>query len=75
MWQQLGLVGLFCTIWGVALWLANRLGSKKAQLDALREEVRREMREQERANAINTRVDNMSIDDVRDRLNEISKDK
>ena len=74
MWQQLGLVGLFCAIWGVALWLANKLGSKKAQLDALREEIKREMREQERANAINTRVDNMSIDDVRSSLSNIKND-
>ena len=74
MWQQLGLIGLFGLLWGVALYLAGRLGSKKAQLDALREELKRSAKEQERANAIYNRVDSLSDFNVRKRLQHISRD-
>lgn len=74
MWQQLGLIGLFGLLWAGALLLASRWGSKKAQLEALREEIKREAKEQERKNEIDTRVGNMSNDDVRKRLRNIKND-
>lgn len=69
--QNITLIGLFGMLWAVALWLANRWGNKKAQLEALREEIKRQAKEQERANAINNRVDNMPIDDIRERLSNL----
>lgn len=73
MWQQLSLIGLFGLLWGAALWLANRCGSKQARLEALREEIRRQAREQERAHAIYNRVDTMRLNDVRKRLQNTSR--
>ena len=69
--QNITLIGLFGMLWAVALWLANKCGSKKAQVEALKEEIKRQAKEQERANAINNRVDDMSTDAIRDRLSNI----
>ena len=68
MWQQLGLIGLFGLLWVGGLWLASRWGSKKAQIDALKEEIKREAREQERKNEIDRNIGNMSNATVRERL-------
>ena len=56
------------------LGLASKWGSKSAKLDALKEEIKQKAREQERANAINKRVDDMPITDVRKRLQDIKHD-
>lgn len=68
MWEKISLTGLFCLLWMAGLWLASKWGSKSAKLDALKEEIKQKAREQERANAINKRVDDIPIDSVRKRL-------
>ena len=74
MWEKIGLTGLFCLLWMAGLWLASKWGSKSAKLDALKEEIKQKVREQERANAINKRVDDMPIDSVRERLQNTHRD-
>lgn len=74
MWQSVVLTGLFCSLLLAALYLASKCGSKSAKLDALKEEIKQKAREQERANAINKRADDMPIDDVRKRLQDTKHD-
>lgn len=74
MWEKISLIGLFFLLWMAGLWLASKWGSKSAKLDALKEEIKQKAREQERANATNKRVDDMPIDDVRKRLQDIKHD-
>ena len=71
MWEKIGLTGLFCLLWISGLWLASKCGSKSAKIDALKEEIKKQLKEQEKANAINKRVDDMPFDDVRKRLQDI----
>lgn len=73
MWQQMGLIGLFGLLWVAGLWLASRWGSKKAQIDALKEEIKRHYKEQATKNEIDARVDNMSDDDARKRLQQTKR--
>ena len=55
-----------------ALFFARREGQKAEQVANLRREIERNAKEQERANAINNAVSNMSDSDVNDRLQNIS---
>lgn len=55
-----------------ALFFARREGMSAAKVDALRREIERNAKEQERNNAINNSVANMSDDDVRKRLQDVS---
>lgn len=73
MWQQIGVIGLFFSLWTVALWLAYRWGSKKAQMECLREEIKKHYREQGVKNEIDSSVNNMSYSDVRKRLQNIKR--
>ena len=70
MWEKIGLTWLFCLLWMAGLWLASKCGSKSAKIDALKEEIKK----QEKANAINKRVDDIPVDDVRKRLQDIKHD-
>ena len=72
MWIHVILIGLFGLLWTAGLCLAGKLGSKKAQLEALREEIKRQAREQEQLNAAYNRVSYMSDDAVAQRLQDIS---
>ena len=74
MWEKIGLTGLFCLLWMVGLWMASKYGSKSAQVDSLKQEIKKQLKEQEKANAINKRVDDMPITDVRKRLQDIKHD-
>lgn len=71
MWEKIGVIALFCLLWAAGLWLASKNGSKQAKLDAVKEELKQRIKEQERANAVSNTVDNMSIDDVRKRLSDL----
>lgn len=59
-------------IWGVALWLARKNGSKAAQLAALKEELKRQIKEQERAKKIMDNVYHLTADDARKRLHDVA---
>lgn len=52
--------------------LASKNGSKAAQLEALKAELRKQAEEQERANKVIDSVRAMPSDDVRKRLQDIS---
>lgn len=70
-WYILGIFGLGALLSAVIL-LASKNGSKSAQLEALKAEIRKQAEEQERAQRINNSVGNMSSSDVRDRLRQTS---
>lgn len=68
MWLKIGAVLLAALAYLAALLLARREGAKAERIRALKEEAAKAQKEQERANAINARVDDMSMDSVRKRL-------
>lgn len=70
-WQLLAILG-GSSLLGVALWLASKNGSKAAQLEALKAELKKQAEEQTRANKIMDSVRNMPSNDVRKRLQDIS---
>ena len=57
---------------GVALWLASKNGSKSAQLEALKAEIRKNAEEQRREQEIKDRVYSLSADDARRRLHDVA---
>lgn len=59
-------------VWCVALWLACKNGSKSAQLAALKEELKKQVKEQERAKKIADTVYHLSVDDARRRLHDVA---
>ena len=66
---------VFGSVFGVAILLASKEGSKAAQLENLKAELKKLAEEQRRANETIDRVRNMSDDDVRNRLHQIGQDK
>lgn len=71
LWQILVIMG-GCGVFGIALWLASKNGSKAAQLEALKSEIKKQAEERARAQKILNNVSNMSSDDIRKRLQDIS---
>lgn len=57
---------------GIALWLASKNGSKSAQLEALKAEIKKQAEEQARAQRIRDKVSYLSGDDARRRLHEVA---
>lgn len=75
MWTAIACVlGFGGLLWAVIA-LSKNYGRAAAQTEALKAEAKRAAKEQERANKIIDRVDRMHIDDVRERLRDISGDK
>lgn len=73
MWPAIGCVcGLGLVLWAVIA-LAKNSGRNAARLEALKQEAERTAKEQERANAIHDSVDNLLIDDVRERLQNVAR--
>lgn len=72
--MQLALILLVCfsAMFGVALLLSRREGSKAAQLKALKAELEKRAKEQAKANEIIDSVRNMDEHTVRNRLHEIA---
>lgn len=68
MWISVGLICIYGLLLGAVFVLARKNGSKAAQLEALKAEVK----ERQRANKIMDNVRNMSADDVRRRLQNLS---
>lgn len=66
--EPLILIGGVIFAFFVALLLSRREGSKAAQLEALKKELKQRAEEQERAQKITDNVNNMPSNDVRDRL-------
>ena len=57
---------------GISLWLASKNGSKAAQLEALKAELKKNAEEQKRAQQIADRVYALSGDDARRRLHNVA---
>lgn len=75
MWTAIACVlGFGGLLWAVIA-LSKNYGRATAQTEALKAEAKRAAKEQERANKIMDSVDRMHIDDVRERLRDISGDK
>lgn len=62
----------FACVLGVALLLASKNGSKAAQLEALKAELKKQAEEQRRAKQVNDSVNALSNDDARKRLHEVA---
>ena len=71
MWQYLLAIVAFGSLMSVVVYLASKNGSKSAQLEALKAEIRKNAEEQRRANEAIDRVRNMSDADVRNRLSNL----
>ena len=69
---QLILVCAFIATFGVALFLSRKEGSKAAQLEALKAELKKQAEEQRRAQKIIDNVRNFDEHTVRQRLHEIA---
>lgn len=54
------------------VWLASKNGSKQAQLEALKAELRKQAEEQRRAQQIKDYVGSLATDDARKRLHQIA---
>ena len=72
MWIKIGAVLASALAFFAALFFARRDGSNAAKVDALRREIERRAKEQQRANEIIDNVRSMSDDDVSKRLQDIS---
>ena len=59
-------------IWGVALWLACKNGSKSAQLAALKEELKKQVKEQARAKKMADNIYHLTVDDAKRRLHDVA---
>lgn len=72
MWMQIGaILGCIC-LFAFTIRLAAKYGSKQAQLENIKAEIRRQAEEQERANEIMDNVRNFDEHTVRERLHEIA---
>lgn len=72
MWIEFLAIFGFGLLLTVLVVLASKNGSKAAQLEALKAEIRQRYKEQERAKKLAHSVDNMDDDDVRNRLRGIA---
>ena len=59
-------------LFAVALLLAGKNGSKAAQLEALKAELKKIAREQEKAHEISNNVSSLTADDARRRLHDVA---
>lgn len=73
MWAAIGCVAGFGLLLWAVIALAKQSGRNAARLEALKQEAQRTAKEQERRNAINDSVDNMPINDVRGRLQNLER--
>ena len=72
MWTAIGMILAFGGVFAFAITLASKNGSKAAQLEAIKAELRKIAAEQEKANEINNNVANLSADDARGLLHSIA---
>lgn len=74
MWAYLWIILGCGTLLSVVIVLASKNGSKAAQLEALKAELRKQIEEQARAKQITDNVYSLSNDDARRRLQAIAND-
>ena len=73
MTTQLILIGGFALLLGVVVLLASKSGSKAAQLESLKAEIKKQAEAQARAQKILNNVSNMPADNVRKRLQDVPR--
>ena len=71
-WLKLGVLLAIMGLFACVIYYARKEARKAEQLANLRREIERQAKEQGKANAIMDNVRNMSDDDVRKRLSNIS---
>lgn len=75
MWTHVILIGGFLSLLGLVVLLASKGGSKSAQLEALKAEIKKQAQERYYAEKIKNNVRNLSDYDVRERLRQIADNK
>lgn len=73
MWEIVSICGGF-SLFVVALWLASKNGSKSAQLEALKQEIKKQAESQARAKKISDSVAVMDEHTVRQRLHQVANE-
>ena len=74
MWIYLIAILAFGSLLSVAIVMASKNGSKAAQLEALKAELRKQAEEQARANRINNFANGLSGDDARKLLHDVANE-
>ena len=72
MWTQVGLIGVLLFLLGLVVSFASKNGSKSAQLESLKAEIKKIAEEQARAKRIIDNVNALSDDDARERLRKLT---
>lgn len=72
MWIYLIVILAFGSLLSVAIVMASKNGSKAAQLEALKAEIRKLAEEEARAKRINNFANGLSGDDAREKLHQIA---
>jgi len=72
MWLYLVLILAFGTVFSFAIILASKNGSKAAQLESIKAELKKIANEQEKANRIKNNVASLSNDDARRMLHDVA---
>ena len=72
MTTQAILSGFLALLIGIVVYLANKLGKKTAQLEAVKEKEKQDAQEKEHGKKITDSVYSMSDSDIRNRLHEIA---
>lgn len=70
-WYFIGVFALG-SLFTLVVALASKNGSKQAQLEALKAELKKQAEEQARAQKIMDNVSSLSVDDARRRLHEVA---
>lgn len=72
MWIYLIVILAFGSLLSVAIVMASKNGSKAAQLESIKAELRKIANEQEKANRIKNNVASLSTDDARRMLQDVA---
>ncbi len=71
-WVYLVIVLCLGSLLSTVIWLAGKNGRKLAQLEALKAEIKKQAKEQERAQKIRDHVYHLSTGDIRCRLHDVA---
>ena len=72
MWIYLSAILAFSLVLFLAILYAKNSGKKEAQLEAIKAELKKIAKEQEKANEISNNVATLSADDARRRLHDVA---
>lgn len=72
MWLEFLILSIFGLLFATITVLASKNGSKAAQLEAIKAEIKRQAKERERAEKIANSIDNMDDTTVRQQLCKIA---